>query len=406
MMDPFFETIHDGQWNACVGAQGSEINYVDGYLEAARLLADALIERRLAGSLDTLALPILYNARHGLELALKYASGRLARLRLMAARQAPADHHIFSYWRALDDAGVADEGVRAAVAALEPFVRSLARIDEDGQQLRFHETIDGRRSLDGIAVVNLPHVRGSVGEMAEVVDRLAHRIAILEEEHRTGTRTSRCSRSDLAVIAGMMGPHATWRDASFDARRGAVMARFGLTRKAFSNAVDAIRGSRDLAGRIGLETALEHVRDEQLLELARRWLVSFPPPPDDFEPTVVNASDIDLEEMERHFRDVNALVSETEAAFSVEEFADVEIVFYIGRNRQFGEDYAGDLERAIAEHRREPRRAAKLRHVLSKLNFLESLIAGLVRTGRPSLAASLSALRDAAKPSSGAARTG
>ncbi len=64
--DPFFALIHDGQWNACVGVQGSEINYVDGYLEAARILAETVINRDLMGSRDTLAMPILYNARHGL----------------------------------------------------------------------------------------------------------------------------------------------------------------------------------------------------------------------------------------------------------------------------------------------------------------------------------------------------
>lgn len=402
MADPFFALIHDGRWNACVGVQGSEINYVDGYLEAARLLADTLIDRELLGSLDTLALPILYNARHGLELALKYATVRLERLGLVPRRQATADHHIFSYWRSLADAVVADEGTRVAVAELEPFVRSLARIDEDGQQLRFHETIDGRRSLDGIPVVNVRLIRRSVQRMSVAIAGLTSRIGILEEEHHTKTRTTRCSRSDLAEVASMVGPHAAWREADFERRKAAVMARFNLTRRAFSNAIDAIRGSRDLAGRVGLETALSFVRDEQLLELAARWLVAFPPPTEDFEPTIINAADIDLEDVERHFREVNAVVAETEASFTLEEFADVEVVFYIGRNLQFGEDYSADLERTIAEHRREVRRATKLRHVLSKLNFLEGLIEGLRRVGRPTLAARLDRLRLAAVPPSAA----
>ena len=63
--DPFFETVNDGEWNACIGKQGDEINYVEGYMEAAQLLADTLIAKKLYGSRDTLAMPILYNARHG-----------------------------------------------------------------------------------------------------------------------------------------------------------------------------------------------------------------------------------------------------------------------------------------------------------------------------------------------------
>ena len=29
--DPFFEVLNDGDWNACIGKQGDEINYVEGY---------------------------------------------------------------------------------------------------------------------------------------------------------------------------------------------------------------------------------------------------------------------------------------------------------------------------------------------------------------------------------------
>lgn len=401
MPDPFFETIHDGQWNACVGIQGSEINYVDGYLEAAKVLADTLIEKEMTGSRDTLAMPILYNARHGLELALKYSVSRLGRLGLMTERQGTADHHIFSYWRALDDANIADGGTRDAIAGLEPYVRSLARIDDDGQQLRFHETIDGKPSLDGIAVVNLPHIRDSVARMGEVVDALTRRISILEEEHHTGTRTTRCSRTDLAEMVRILGPHSQWTDPSFDTRRSAAMARFGLTKKALSNAIDAIRGSRDLAGQLGIEKALTHVNDQQLLSLAERWMTVYPPPALDYEPTIITGSDIKLEEVERHFQDVRALVADAEAAFSLEEFADVESVFYIGRNRQFGEDYDEDLARTIREHRVEPKREKKLRHVLSKLTFLDGLADGLERVGRPSLAARMRDMREAARPEPG-----
>ena len=37
------------------------------------------------------------------------------------------------------------------------------------------------------------------------------RVVTLEEEHGTGTRTTRRSRNDLVQIAGMIGMHATWR---------------------------------------------------------------------------------------------------------------------------------------------------------------------------------------------------
>lgn len=402
MTDPFFEVIHDGEWNACVGVQGSETNYVDGYLEAARILADRVIEGNLMGSRDTLAMPILYNVRHGLELALKYAVDRLGRIGLVPNREGTADHHILSYWRHLDDARVPDRQVRELLVAIEPFVRSLSRVDGDGQELRYFTRQDGVRSLEDLAVVNLPHVRDSVERLAELLASLQERVAILRDEHGTGTHTTRCSRTDLDEIASMVGPHSTWTQESFIGRKAAVMERFGLTRKAFSNAMDTIRASRPLAARIGIETNLAHLRDEQAVELARNWLGVFPPAPHDFVARLVRPAELGAKEIESYMAKVRDLVGKTEQGMSLEEFADVEAVFYLGRDRVHGEYYAASLEHTIERHRLEPR-SRKIRHIVSKTNMLEGLIGGLRRVGRPSLADRLHQMREAVRPASSVA---
>lgn len=46
-------------------------------MEAALELVDAIFEKDLMGKRDTLVLPILYNARHAIELVLKFATERL-----------------------------------------------------------------------------------------------------------------------------------------------------------------------------------------------------------------------------------------------------------------------------------------------------------------------------------------
>jgi hypothetical protein len=46
--DRFFKKIFDGQWNACIGRQGHEENYPDGYIEAeaCREVADGCEAKR------------------------------------------------------------------------------------------------------------------------------------------------------------------------------------------------------------------------------------------------------------------------------------------------------------------------------------------------------------------------
>ncbi len=163
-IDPFFEKIHGGEWNAFVGIQGDAENYVDGYIEAALELAAAVLDKRLYGSRDTLVMPILYNCRHGLELSLKYAIDRLHKTGMLTTGH-PANHDIESHWQHLQAGAVGsvnalgDSTLRRLVAELEPYVKSLAAIDDDGQELRYAKNRNGQASLSDKAIVNLCHIR-------------------------------------------------------------------------------------------------------------------------------------------------------------------------------------------------------------------------------------------------------
>ena len=113
-VDPFFELIHDGQWNACVGIQGDEQNYVDGYIEAALELVAAVMDKKLFASRDTLAMPILFNGRHAIELSLKFAIKPLHGVGMVPRPHRP-DHDILSHWTLLRDGKVGDTSVRRLV---------------------------------------------------------------------------------------------------------------------------------------------------------------------------------------------------------------------------------------------------------------------------------------------------
>jgi hypothetical protein len=82
--DPFFKLQADSTWNASIGPQGSEENYIDGYIEAALELANAVIDKKMIAQRDTLVLPILYNARHAVELTLKFVVARLVKAEVIS----------------------------------------------------------------------------------------------------------------------------------------------------------------------------------------------------------------------------------------------------------------------------------------------------------------------------------
>jgi hypothetical protein len=168
--DPFFDLVYGSDWNACIGRQGEAENYVDGYMEAAIELVAAVIDKKQYEKRDTLAMPILYNARHAVELALKYSIDRMHAGGILP-HPAEKNHDIAAHWHVLQAAPHADTLMARVVDELKPFVDSLRGIDEDGQELRYAETQDGKKSLETKSLCDLQHVRASLTVMAGVAGK-------------------------------------------------------------------------------------------------------------------------------------------------------------------------------------------------------------------------------------------
>ncbi len=395
MRDPFFERINDGEWNACVGIQGFELNYVEGFLDAAAIVADALVDGEMTGSRDTLAMPILYNARHGLELALKFVIGSLARIGMIADRPGDPDHDILAYWEHLHAESVPDHRSRELVAELRPFVVSLDAIDKDGGELRYFENREGRRSLGRHPSIHLKLVRKNVHRLRALVRALTDRVEDLEAQWPTGTSTKLLSRIDLMEVAKMLGPRSSWTEPAFDDRRKAVKARFGIGNRPLTEAIDVIERSRELSVHLGKLNRPEHLTGERIIELAGLWLAAHPPRKGDGKVVVLTSQDIS-KPFRHGIPEQAKLDQEVLDRFSLEEVADAETLYYVGTVPLLGEEYEAKLRSVVAEHQvaSEARgnRWDKVHHIMSKTSFLNGLMRGLRRTGSPDIADAISDL--------------
>ena len=396
--DPFFEQIADGHGNACTGPQGNELHLVEGYLEAASLLADQASNRDVVAK-DLLVMPILYNARHGLELSLKFAARELAKLGLAPQISGAPNHDIRRYFDHLSAQRVADLEVRGLLLQLQPFAESLAKIDEDGQQFRFFTHNNDQRTLAETPVIHIPLVRESVGEVKMLLKGLHRAIDRLSIDATAATSTRECSRKDLFAIAERVGPHATWSEPGFDERRAAIMKRYGLSSNAFSRALNAIKSSRELGAELGLEVNLKYLNADKATRLCEICFEHSPPPAKGTESTLIIAADTMLEELMRPTpgHKISKAVLEE---FSVEEIADAQAIFYLSRNREPGDLYERELEAALVEHSDEQRHRQRTYDVLGKLNFAEEFIKGLHKVGQPFLSRELADLQESKRKGS------
>lgn len=390
--DPFFDLPEDSEWNACIGRQGTEENYVDGYIEAAIELASAVIEKRLHGQRDTLAMPILYNARHGLELALKLAIDRLHKMGAIPQTH-PKDHDIRSHWVFLDQAGVGDVKLRRLIADLQLYVDSLAKIDDDGQELRYAENRAGDKSLENKSLANIAVMRDSVIQLGKITEALKYRVIDLADERATGSFTPELSRADLIAIADRLPSIERWREPVFDEVKGAVMAEFGLSGKKFIAAVNAIKSSRETCRRIGQMTALKHLTDAHLLFAIEQWALCHLHEPDvgGLGPEYGVARDFEAI-TQRHGVE-QAVIEAIIKTLSLEEIADLEAVYQVGRLNQFAEHYDQILKLASdRRHLVNDDLWEAVHYLVTKTNLQTGVARGLVILGRPDLAPQVAAI--------------
>ena len=388
--DPFFHIPANKEWNALVGKQGERLSYAEGYLEAALELSKQIILQKLYGQRDTLAMPILYNARHAIELHLKMFIDELFSVGLLKTSHR-ANHDIASQFSHLHQAQIPDATVVSLLDKLKPFVDSLSRIDGDGQEFRYFENREGDRSLKDKALVNIEVIRSSLDNLKGILSELKYRTWSLCDEFRTGTHTTRLSRQDLFNIAEMLPLRSDWRDPKFDGVKAAVMERFGIGSRQFSIALKKMQETREFKATLGLETKLVYLSDEKAVFLVDQWKIIHPPR----EKSKLGIVSLGSQMLERLFENdekEKAAMKKIAAKLNANEIADAKAIFYLARNNQFSEYYEMALERTIKEIEARNAIHQVIYDLMQKTNFLMMFETGLRKLGRLELADRLSSI--------------
>jgi hypothetical protein len=389
--DPFFSLPQDGTWNACIGSQGDELHYLDGYIEAAWELADAVVQKNMLGKRDTLVLPILYNARHAIELLLKYITNQLVECDALAHGH-PANHDLQGHYDLLVGANIGDEKFREGLGKLEPFIASLTRIDEDGQELRYYLNREGDISLKGESLANIAVIRSNLKRLASIIDALKYRTIDFVDERHGKTFTARCSRTDLIAITQMLPPLPDWTTDAFTTAKEAIKKRFGLGSKHFSEAVDVIKANRQMKGMLGEETDLPSLTDDKAIRVIEEWRKLHPPRNPDKEPAIINGADLTVEDLMRDVPVRRKVLTTLLKELGNDEVADLEALYYLGRDGYLPELFDAKVAQVKRKQAAQRDLPEQLRHLIDKTNLSQCLKIGANKAGRLALARRLEGL--------------
>jgi hypothetical protein len=385
--DPFFALPREhSDWNACIGNQSQPQSYIDGYMEAALELVHAVIEKKQYGKRDTLAMPILYNARHALELALKHSYDVFLTQGIIKT-PLKENHDIRSYWELLSSTKLGDAELTQHTKNLKIYVVSLSNIDDDGQELRYATNREGQKSLKDKALCNLVMIRESLLKLQKIISASKYRLEEFVDERRTSTYTNDLSRKDLEAISKMLPPIDRWREDIFDKAKQEIKKAYGIGSKQFSDAINLIKNHRTMASRLGKQFELSHLTDDKLKLVVQEWIKRHAPTNSD--DLGIDLSHPDFEAIVQHGRKGQEIQENIVRLLSEDEIADLESVFYIGRGGVFCEFYGQDLASVKRKHKIDKNPAVAVRHLIDKKNFLDEIVMGLTILGKTTLAKEL-----------------
>lgn len=140
----------------------------DGYMSAGQLLVDMSVGSR--PDRQVLIYPILYNYRHGLELAMKWVIeryGRYANVEIEPNR----DHDLWKLWRMcraiIEDVGGPTEEEVPALDAVELLVKDFHELDRSSLAFRYHSDKNGM-------VISLPEGVVDVDNIRDVMNGVSN----------------------------------------------------------------------------------------------------------------------------------------------------------------------------------------------------------------------------------------
>lgn len=272
MANSTFDTDDDFHFNACVGNNGwvDHSTYSDGFDEAVTALCQVVLS---GGTADTLIYPIVFCARHRIELFVKSQLRRIGHIRKGIA--IPDDkiiktHDLGILWALLENmTKQCDSRYAELIDSCRPAIMDFFEMDPKGETFRYPYSQDGVKHLTEQSLIGLRRFTGAYTDLTDLMRKIEALSDFLYSEYATNTYTKVLSRQDLESIATELPPRSTWGDpeGSFHAVKAKIIARHNLSGRQYTEALNVIQGHREFSQLIGIDNTLPHCDSVKLQEL-------------------------------------------------------------------------------------------------------------------------------------------
>ena len=279
-MDNPFEFHEEDAIIACVGENGgtTDEDIRNGFKRTVELLTESLKDGQEVE--DLLVYPIVYNARHSIELSLKIVIKMLWEIEgkkgikysdeIIAERKKKIHTHNIEelYKMACENKNI-DRRIPAYFENIEDMIR-FYYFDEEGDAFKYELNKENQPHMikNKISHISIVLLETEFKEVMEKFDELICFLRNCMDEYSLGTFTKNLSRTDIWDISKRLPDDEEWRTEKFREIKEEIKQEYHLGSKEFSEAVNLIKKNRFFSENIGCEKIFGTITQEELKEYA------------------------------------------------------------------------------------------------------------------------------------------
>jgi len=320
--------------NACVGNNGwSDLNtYRKGYDEAVATMALAAINHQV--HIDTIIYPLVFSARHSIELFLKHAIQAIGRSRKNLAvtdDKLIKTHNLHDLWELFkDSAEKFDRRLNSFITNSNEIVMDFSAIDLTAETFRYPYSQNDEKHLKKTPVINIGIFYTRYKELSDNFNKTSFILENLIDEYKKGTFTKNLSRNDINEISNRIPIKSEWESEPFIQEKNKIITEYNLSNRNFSEALNIIKNHREFSSNIGVEIPINYITPTKLDLFIKEW-----------KTTQELISKID------HDYGMNPTTNKLELDFKAlihnnythEEIADLSTLLELGSLQYYSEDY-------------------------------------------------------------------
>lgn len=333
----FNKTFNIGErhLNACVGNNG--LQDLEIYGRGFDFATKSLIKsaKQEFTEIDACIYPLVFCARHRLELFLKDQLIKLKKIREnqeISEKKLIQTHDLKILWDLYKEHGKkTDKRFVAFIDEYEEFFLDFSEIDPTGETFRYPHDKMNELHLIHTPIINIAVLGKRYEALSKKLEEIEFLANYLIAEYSQNTFTKNLSREDIEDISKNLPNKDKWREETFCDIKNEFMSKYKISGRELSKALDIIKNHREFCVNIGQEIHLAEITDMDLEKFIQLYAK--------YNYRCNNSESINAEQLFNDINTLNECISELQKDLSKDAIICIYTLIELGHKYYFCEHY-------------------------------------------------------------------